>query len=111
MATVTGDGKTSGYGVNQTVKVTPNEGYYINTVKENGALLTSYTAKAGPFSYTFAGKQNTVISVYLNDNPKVKVKYVDVRSDAVITNSNVAVTIAGKANISTGVSVTYNSTP
>lgn len=111
MATVNGDGKTSGYGVNQTVTVTPNEGYYIETVKENDALLDTYTAKAGTFSYTFKGKQNTVISVYLNDNPKVKVKYVDVRSDAVITNGNVAVTIAGKANISTGVSVTYNSTP
>lgn len=111
MATVNGDGKTSGYGVNQTVTVIPNEGYYIKTVKENDALLTSYTAKAGTFSYTFKGKQNTVISVYLNDNPKVKVKYVDVRSGVEITSGDVAVTIAGKANISTGVSVTYNSTP
>lgn len=111
MATVTGDGKTSGYGVNKTVIVTPNEGYYIETVKENGALLTSYTAKAGTFSYTFKGKQDTVISVYLNDNPKVKVKYVDVRSGAEITSGDVAVTIADKQNADDGVSVTYNSTP
>lgn len=111
MATVNGDGKTSGYGVNQTVTVAPNEGYYIKNVKENDALLNTYTAKAGTFSYTFKGKQNTVISVYLNDNPKVKVKYVDVRSDAVITNGNVAVTIDGKQNTDDGVSVGYNSTP
>ena len=111
MATVTGDGKAAGYGISKTVSVTPNEGYYVQYVKENGALINTYTAKAGEYAYTFSGKQNTVLSVYLHDNPKVKVKYVDVRSGAEITSGDVSVTIAGKQNADDGVSVDYNSTP
>ncbi|MGN0459444.1 MAG: InlB B-repeat-containing protein [Ruminococcus sp.] len=111
MATVTGDGKATGYGVSKTVLVTPNEEYYIHHVKENDALINTYTAKAGAYAYTFSGKQDTVLSVYLYDNPKVKVKYFDVRSGAEITSGDVSVTIAGKQNTSDGVSVTYNSTP
>ena len=107
-ATVEGDGKVSRYGTRQTITVTPNDGYYISRI--SGGDI-SYTAKPDAWTDTFTVTSDMTISVYITDNPKVKIKYVDLRSGEEITNGDVAVTVDGHTNSSDGVSVKYNSTP